>query len=473
MKKKSMVVCAVLAALAGCANLSPGLSQQVEQELKRRNAFIISDQGYDYVVEAGNNSFKIGLLLYYVGSDGKETFDIKRLAEGTSTRAGNELVITGLRFDRFNYSDEPLDSLELFEGGESTVSLFPHYPYFIKAEFVFISRDGNPVTFQRVPVREHQHDSRNGQNSFDALGPFMVRGSLTLPGARDAGGELPQYADYLARGIAAEERGQLGIALYWYEYAFSYRGTGGGEVARRRGSLTGKLRSGNPWDVTGNNSIEIKLETDKRWAALRTETADFLGTINPFRQDYILILPPLSLHSPEIHTGQRTATYEAYFEGDSKSRGDWNAFGSSPNRASVSNEAAFLVLEFFEMSIEYDDFYLVQAELINGNGKVLARTPAPPESFTRFSRGDYGNRFIQRVIGEYSFGTKKYGRYRLTYNGGWTPHPDVGGVQFDPVPLSDVTDTGMQVRLLKVFEYTAPGDNNGGFRLFRTTDVTQ
>jgi hypothetical protein len=101
-------------------------------------------------------------------------------------------------------------------------------------------------------------NARESMNSpfllFDSIGPFRFGGTIALGTSAPAARQLsPIAADYLARGIAAEENGQFGIALYWYLNADYYDAI---EAKKKAALLEFKLKSGNPWGITGN-SIQI------------------------------------------------------------------------------------------------------------------------------------------------------------------------------------------------------------------------
>ncbi|MDR1306701.1 MAG: hypothetical protein LBK74_03910 [Treponema sp.] len=279
--------------------------------------------------------------------------------------------------------------------------------------------------------------------------------------------------DWLAQGIAAEEAEQLGIALYWY-YNAEYSSVRT-EAASRREALETKIKSDNPWGISGNR-IQIQLENEKRWPALRQETRDFFKANNPFLQDFILDLSEQRLSEPGINRQNMTAAYTFQFGAGGfvgYSQTDDGQWGDS---GFVTNESALNTLKALEMSASIYTHYLCQAELVNGDGTVVARTEEPPARFTQFSRGDYGClNIFQTGIGQPEGASRLvYTSYALTYNSGWQaykwqsyPH----GVTFT-VPIADITDTGMKARIIKVFQYSDE-DTEGVFELIKTTDLTQ
>jgi hypothetical protein len=211
-----------------------------------------------------------------------------------------------------------------------------------------------------------------------------------------------------------------------------------------------------------------RFETEKRWPLLRKETAEFFAINNPFLADSAkFIFNPMKLSDPSVDRQAGTVTYTA-----SPSR-EGSTYNNTRNPAEVFythiiNDAAFKTLSVMGIDEDYFTFYLVQAELVNGSGKVIATTPAPPERFTQFSQGDYGNNFIFQT--RINASEDIYGTVLLTWNHGWRAFSRVpSGVTFT-VPIADITDTGMTARVVKVFQYTEPDDNTGVFELLKTTE---
>jgi hypothetical protein len=287
--------------------------------------------------------------------------------------------------------------------------------------------------------------------------------------------DAAKAADCLAKGIAAEEKGQLYIAQYWYDNA-CYYDAGSGEAVRRRNLLFGK---DNPWGVTGNNSLQIELETENRKAAAKKDADDFIRnsgltfTINPFLQERFTIVLPweAEVKDPKIDRQNGTVTYNF-------------RYGAVHFRDDAYNKAARFLWRNAGRGLPASfSHYLAQVELVNGSGKVIARTPEPPARFTKFSSGDYGylniyqisdedfDRYILQRFGAlpqallYENGWKLVVR---SYDGWWN---GTHGVNIT-VPIADITDTGMKARIVKVFQYTDPDDNKGVFELIKTTVVT-
>jgi hypothetical protein len=337
-----------------------------------------------------------------------------------------------------------------------------------------VLQDGREINGKEIPFVNVQTISTRDSFFYtaDALGPFRYAESIVIDPSKPAPQVPPKSADYLARGIAAEESGQFGIAGYWYDNAWYYSGNNSKEALLRSLLLSKKVYS----DITGN-SIQIQLETEKRRSALRKETGDFFKANNPFLQEFILDLSEQRLSEPGINRQDMTATYTFQF-GAGGFGGYSNPDGGNwGNRGFVTNNLALNTMEVWDISADIYTHYLCQAELVNGNGTVVARTEEPPARVTQFSRGDYGclNIFDTGIRHPRGADRLLYTSYALTYNPGWQVYNWQGyphGVIFT-VPIADITDTGMRARITKVFQYTDPDDNEGIFELIKTTDLTQ
>jgi hypothetical protein len=237
---------------------------------------------------------------------------------------------------------------------------------------------------------------------------LVIRGPI-----RDAA----KAQDCFVKGIAAEEKEQFGAALYWY-YNAPYYDVTLLEARQRAAALEEKLKGGNPWGVTGNNSIQIKLETDKRWPVLRKQTEDFFKTINPFLEDGVLaIRPGMGLSKPTVNPQNGTVTYEASYGPGLGWPSISGNFEDQSRKYTVTNDAAFRAMQAMDVNIRFDSHVLVQAELVNGNGKVIAVTPAPPERFQVFRSPSYGNLYIKQY--SYSGLGAEFFIAKLTWNPGW------------------------------------------------------
>jgi hypothetical protein len=308
----------------------------------------------------------------------------------------------------------------------------------------------------------------------------------TAEAKRLAAEKAAKARDFLAKGAAAEGQEQFGIALYWYYSANNYDPTLP-EAAQRAAALEAKIKSGNPWGVTGNNSIEVKIETDKRWPVLRKQTEDYFKANNPFLEDGNLIIDSrLQLHGTTgrvshgfrevtINLEAGTVTYVASPLNDTGGflgMGDGMAHFDSW-KGLINNDAAFRAMKAMgstNSQMARATHYLFQAELVNGKGKVIATTPEPPATISKFQSGDWGNRYIYEL--SYSI-RGQITRTKLTWNPGWQAFvaQDFFGGAIFTVPIADVTDEGMTARILKVYQYSDPDETGGVFKLLKTTVV--
>ncbi|MDR2602163.1 MAG: hypothetical protein LBC53_06900 [Spirochaetaceae bacterium] len=429
---------------------------------------LVSDENFDYAVFYDENKIEINILAFI-----EKTPRLIYLAEAWYALVGNELIITSSLRINPDISRQRIHTRGEFSVGPVTrkdgkwfFELFVARDPYEHPKIVL--QDGREINGKEIPFV-----NISGGGYADALGPFMYAGSIAIGDPLKSEPQAPpKSADYLARGIAAEESGRFGIAGYWYDNAWYYSSNNSKEALLRRLLLSKKIYS----DITGN-SIQIKLETEKRRSALRKEIEDFFKANNPFLQEFILDLSEQRLSEPEINRQDMTATYTFQFGAGGFGGYSQTDGGILGDRGFVTNNLALDAMKAWDISADIHTLYLCQAELVNGNGAVIARTEEPPARFTKFSRGDYGclNIFQTGIRQPRGASELLYTSYAYTYNPGWQAYNWQGyphGVTFT-APIADVTDTGMKARIIKVFQYTDPDDNGGVFELIKTTDLTR